>query len=62
MKFILLGIFERLEKLTPDHGGVDRTITYCWQHQLGQMAEFLPLLTYKNLIYLKVNLRPCGTH
>ena len=26
-------------------GGVDRTVINWWQHQLGQMADFPPLLT-----------------
>ena len=35
--------------------GVDRTDIDCRQNQLGQMADFLPLLTfliYKNLVYI----------
>ena len=28
-----------------EDGGVDRTVINFWQHQLGQMADFLPLLT-----------------
>ena len=27
-------------------GGVDMTVIDCWQNQLGQMADFLPLLTF----------------
>ena len=50
-----------------EDGGVDRTVINCLQYQLGQMADFPPLLTilvltYKNLMHLKFNLRPCGTH
>ena len=26
--------------------GVDRTVKDCWQNQLGQMAVFLPVLTF----------------
>ena len=46
-----------------EDGGVDRTVIDCRQNQLGQMADFLPLLTFKifDLVYLKCNLRPCGT-
>ena len=28
-----------------EDGGVDRTVINCWQQQLGQMADFPPLLT-----------------
>ena len=28
-----------------EDGGVDRTVIDFWQHQLGQMADFLPRLT-----------------
>ena len=28
-----------------EDGDVDRTVLDCWQHQLGQMADFPPLLT-----------------
>ena len=48
-----------------EDGGEDRTVIDFWQNQLGQMADFPPLvtLTYKNLMHrLKLNLRPCGTH
>ena len=47
--------------------GVDATVIESRQHQLGQMADFPPLLTilvltYKTLIHLKLNLGPWGTH
>ena len=29
-----------------EDGGVDRTVIDCWQNQLGQMADFPPLLTF----------------
>ena len=50
-----------------EDGGVDRTVIDCQQNQLGQIADFPPLLTflfltYKNLMYLKLNIRPCDTH
>ena len=47
-----------------EDGGVDRTVIDYWPNQLGQMADIPPLLTFKffDLIYLKLNLRPCGTH
>ena len=32
--------------LIMNDGGVDRTVIDCGQNQLGQMAEFLPLLTF----------------
>ena len=51
-----------------EDGGVYRIGIDCRQNHLGQMADFPPLLTFfkfltdKNLMYLKLNLRPCGTH
>ena len=50
-----------------EDGGVDGTVIDCRQNKFGQMADFPPLLTfwfltYKNLTYLKLNLRSCGTH
>ena len=27
-------------------GGVNKTVIDCWQNQLGQMADFPPLLTF----------------
>ena len=32
--------------LNMEDGGVDRTVIDCWQKQLGQMADFPPLLTF----------------
>ena len=29
-----------------EDGGVDRTVIECWHYQLGQMADFPPLLTF----------------
>ena len=29
-----------------EDGGVDRTVIDCWQHQLGQMADFPSPLTF----------------
>ena len=40
--------------LKMEDGGVDRTVIDCWQHQLGQMVDFSPFLTYKNLMHLKL--------
>ena len=31
-----------------EDGGVDRTAIDCWQNQLGQMADFPPLLNFKS--------------
>ena len=31
-----------------ENGGVDRTVIECRQHQLGQMADIPPLLTFNN--------------
>ena len=31
---------------TMEDGGEDRTVIDCWQNQLGQMADFFPLLTF----------------
>ena len=51
-----------------EDGGVDRLDTSIidnQQHKMGQMADFPPLLqffTYKDMMYLKLNLRPCGIH
>ena len=46
-----------------EDGGVDRSVIECRQNQLGQMADFPPLLTFLvfDLMYLKL-IRPCGTH
>ena len=49
-----------------EDGGVDRIVIDCRQNQFGQMADFSPLLTflsltYKNLMYHKLNLRSWGT-
>ena len=41
-KLLLASWFFRV--LPMDDGGVDRTVLDCWQHQLGQMADFPPLL------------------
>ena len=41
-----------------EDGGKDLTVIDCWQNQLGQMADFPPVLTffnfltYKNLMYI----------
>jgi hypothetical protein len=45
--------------------GTDTTVIESRQHKMGQMADFPPLLafpflTHKNMMYLKLNLRPCG--
>ena len=47
-----------------EDGGIDRTVIDCQQNQLGQMADFLLLLTFIifDLMYIKLNLRPCCTH
>ena len=39
-----LKIFSALPVM--EDGGIDRTVIDCWQHQMGQIANFSPLLTY----------------
>ena len=48
-----------------EDGGVDTTIIDSRQLKMGQMADFPPLLAssfFLSMKYLKLNLRPCGTH
>jgi hypothetical protein len=48
-----------------ENGGVDTTVVNSRQHNMGQMADFphlLASLTYKSMMYLKLNIRPFGTH
>ena len=52
---------------TMEDEGVDRTVMDCWQSQLGEMADFSPLLTFcifdlKTLDVPQMYLRLCGTH
>ena len=35
-----------IKYLSMEDGGIDRTVIDCWQHQMGQIANFSPLLTY----------------
>ena len=37
--------FKKVKVTCMEDGGVDRTVIDCWQHQLGQMADFPSLLT-----------------
>ena len=41
----VLGLFMVVVVFSMEDGGVDRTVIDCWQHHLGQMADFPPLLT-----------------
>ena len=53
-----------------EDGGVNKTVINCRQNQLGQNGRHsssfnvfsFKFLTYKKLMYLTLNLRPCGTH
>ena len=38
-----------------EDGGVDRTVIDCWQHRLGQTADFSPLLTFLVFDLYKLN-------
>ena len=48
---------------TMEDGGVDRTvIDRLAKWQTFRLFKLFKLLTYKKWMFLKLNLRPCGTH